>query len=788
METVYRVSLLSMILSIPFNLLFRFPADRSYLQVLQLFYQVDTLSQDVLGTQMWNEITYLAQDALTSVQRGQYLFEQFLMYTLGNPSSDLGLGGALQWLSSAMTLGYPPAVMVGKRIHDALEIPLSSSQSNDMVGNNVQVDDLDLEDLPASCFYSSAVQILFGRESQKKMRQASGKYGFTESTAAFHVAFKQKMEELERGTFLHLAEEKLLLHRAVSLGDYDSTLLMLQLGLSFDRITPEGLTPLHIACRCGNVRLIQLLTTYGADASLNDFDNVSPLHWLIILPDKEIPVVARALVKNRADLNCTMKKQCGIYYDGLALPLVASPLWWACICCNYTAVDTLLSLGADHTIGLEGRGKDYACLFITLGTLRSDILQLFFDKTDILRQFGSDQTAKLFNYVGMGIPNDFQRWCIHGKNYRMAYTQLLDTLIHHGIAFPSHPAMIVDKTIYTPLVRAAVSHNAFLVEEYLRRGADVNERDSMGATALNAAILSCTAQATSPIKAFNTIELLLRMGATTEALADRTIVGSRCALHNACSAAVPTAIIKLLADKIPDLVHCECDGRPPLNTLAASIIDENSVKSVHVLLQHGADINVESEHRSTKTGCCLTAVAGALCNDGWPVAELLLDLNAVTNVGARGNHQQTLTHLLVDKAFRMQGLGISAEDKRTAELLESLLDHPLAKRRDLLNQPDSYGMSPIVHAAAHGLPFYVKIFLERGAKTNDIRVTDGADGNVVFEAKSLSEFIEYVWEKTPGFVGEDEEIEAMRHYGKARVRKRSEYRAYLKEIMALLKP
>jgi ankyrin repeat protein len=58
------------------------------------------------------------------------------------------------------------------------------------------------------------------------------------------------------------------LHRAILLGQYECTALLIRAKANLNLRSTEGLTPLHIAITSGNQPLVDLLLTYNADITL----------------------------------------------------------------------------------------------------------------------------------------------------------------------------------------------------------------------------------------------------------------------------------------------------------------------------------------------------------------------------------------------------------------------------------------------------------------------------------------------------------------------------------------
>lgn len=70
-----------------------------------------------------------------------------------------------------------------------------------------------------------------------------------------------------------------LLHRATKEGDYTVVSELLKCGYrNFDAKNQEGLTAVHLACRCGSEQLLAKLIACGANVNCRDSMGNTPLH------------------------------------------------------------------------------------------------------------------------------------------------------------------------------------------------------------------------------------------------------------------------------------------------------------------------------------------------------------------------------------------------------------------------------------------------------------------------------------------------------------------------------
>jgi ankyrin repeat protein len=755
-------------------------------KVLGFCYQIRYLSKGILGEQMLAELQHMAQSALSREQRGRAFFDLCLLYALGRIASPTNLHESLSWITGAALLGNEAALTLGSRIFQANDLPVPTAFLNTSSSKNLHEHICLLQGALSDEFYANAVRIYWTRELRSSIFYRFTGWEQVKPKDKFDTWIeKMKMEVNPAKSFLEFADKHFLLHKSVCLQNVRATKLLLESGCSINTQTKDGLTPLHVACRCANMELIFLLLKCGADASLTDMENISPLHWLVLFSSDAVPIVGKALVENKADVNTIMKYQSYVFFDSLGLALRATPLWWACMCRSRVAVQTLLSLGADpyqRYVQHQDERVD-GCLSIALGTVCADIVKLLFNHTGILSEFSDQEKESLYNFIGVGLPNDFQRWCMHGNAYQCAYTEVMNTLSRYQIPFPLQPqATRSAMGSVTPLARAAMSANVLLARECLQRGANTNDRMyTDGSTALTQTLTATSSAVSSPFKVFQMVELLLGHGASLEAETHvpphRSGMGS--ALHLACRHWTPPPVLKLLASAAPSLINHKQGGKTPLQILANTAEDDDSLENARILLSLGADPDIESDHWGFGWSCCYTATACSIFNEDWVFTKLLLDRGASTDIGVSGRHRGTLLHLVVYKAFVREARKNPADKDKMTLLLRDLLDHPLAHRRDILNDMDYRGYSPLVWAALWGLPWIVEILLEHGASAE-----------VPKEGVTIFDMIQHTLENPPEFTVEDETYTEGSSHKVSNTMipwcKLSEYRYRLQEVLSLL--
>ncbi|GFF84755.1 hypothetical protein IFM61392_06536 [Aspergillus lentulus] len=168
-----------------------------------------------------------------------------------------------------------------------------------------------------------------------------------------------------------------ILHAAAALGAIDVVQGLLDDRLlSVDVENEKGETPLYKAFQAGHANVIELLLDRGADAlTVTRQEKVSPMHWLFMIPDSSVAGIARRMVEGGANINATIepvvKENSGgfpekiqILHYPFELPH-GTPLHWACFFRNMTAVEVLISLGANVNASYHASDASTTPLFLT---------------------------------------------------------------------------------------------------------------------------------------------------------------------------------------------------------------------------------------------------------------------------------------------------------------------------------------------------------------------------------------------------------------------------------------
>lgn len=723
-------------------------------------------SSEDIPDQMGAQLEFIAKSAVTKQEQGKAAFELSICHatryvSFANPDD------ALKWLEHSASCGHIDAFIAGKRVFQAnkVAIPPSLTIIPDCPG--LEDDLIFLDSLTSEEYFSNAVRIFWTKDLRNSaLRSLHSKLEVPEM---FLERIREMSNTMTSNDFIAIVDKDLLLHRAVVLGSTDATKFLLAHGAAINNARFEGRTPLHIACRCAHLDLIRLLLSHSADASTNDHGNISPIHWLVLLPASEMSDIAQLLIQNGANINSKTRKVSAEVFDCLGLVLHDTPLLWACCCRNSAAVTTLLACGAV--------GKQFQ-LEAALSIAAADIVDTLLSKVEDFQTFSEEQAEELFTEVGGGFFRGFQRWIVHGETYKEAHSAVMDTLSRHRIILPNPSnASLTGGRRLSPLCRATVGLNLPLAKQLIKRGADINERLSdIRWTPLHWALKACNAsQLPAPTLVISMVEFLLQNGAALD-LDEGLPAGhpyhrtrATNPLSYACEERVPAEVIKLIASWAPEKLHEKERGETPLHRLAA--ISEDT-EAVLALVGLGADLNVETNHRPEwgEMTCCHTPLAHAISDGVWEIAELFLDREASTEIGLSGGHRSTILHLLVERASHTVAYGYPRKLLELRLLLQNVLDHPIVQQRQLLEVEDYNGITPLGLAIQLGVPNYVEIFLGWGARA-------------VFPAKgtSLPEFVTSLHEHPPQRVVDDT---TKRRGGQRFI---SEYRDKLAQILSIVK-
>lgn len=274
---------------------------------------------------------------------------------------------------------------------------------------------------------------------------------------------------------------KPLLHH-IALHDPILMELVLRRGAEGSILTHDNESLLHVACECGCVKLVELLLeVYPKLAQQNTKTGISPLHWLFMFDDAEIPVVAQMLGERGAST-----EQVGVkFLQELNIIFAGPPINWAITARNICAVRAVISLGIDVNLytRLPANCSNFPPYAIDLAASL-----LLPEITEVLAAHGAlvDGRAEDPDLPAIGNVGDkfdpFVLWLYHGNGIGSATRMTIEVLLKYGASLEDHVEDILTFT----------THNPSVLEQFLRFNPKItNETISMAAMSSRHDPLNC---------------------------------------------------------------------------------------------------------------------------------------------------------------------------------------------------------------------------------------------------------------------------------------------------------
>lgn len=218
-----------------------------------------------------------------------------------------------------------------------------------------------------------------------------------------------------------------------------------------------GETPLIIACRRGNAKLVQTLLDAGADPSLVTPDGCSLLHWLFCL-GSDAAAIAHLLLENY-ELGDLVDKPCSASFTlspQWPTELSGTPLAFAITAGDRKLVQCLLSHGANpggRAFDENDKSKlsDFTAIHLAVKYHFHDILQDLLASAELGCQKKKKKKRRWFTKIGdsvlrsprQPVPQDlgialnamtpFERYGVHGRNYQSMLIKTIGLLSKRSI-------------------------------------------------------------------------------------------------------------------------------------------------------------------------------------------------------------------------------------------------------------------------------------------------------------------------------------------------------------------
>ncbi|MCX6835959.1 MAG: ankyrin repeat domain-containing protein, partial [candidate division Zixibacteria bacterium] len=481
------------------------------------------------------------------------------------------------------------------------------------------------------------------------------------------------------------------IHQAVETGNVEQirTLLEANPELVNERDTAQNL-PLHLAATTGQVAVIELLLSKGADIEAGDRENTTPLTVAAMLNK---PEAVRLLVEKGASI--TARDNNG-----------NTPLLAAARSGNVETVKYLVEHGASLA-DVSNRGSN--CLHIAASIGAEPLVQYLLDKhLDITALNGGG-----YSPLGFAAQN--------------GHLSIMRLLLSAG-ANVDQP----DGSGLSPLMQAAYGGRLEIAEALLDLGADVNHAPSIhGHSPLFAAIWGGNLEV---------VNLLINRGGN---LQYRNSEGE-VALHIAAAKGnIPIA--EMLLSRGFDINVTDNGGRNPI---CQAIWGQPDM--VRWLIDQGAQVDAMTDSTSGPLQLAAaqgdTSIVRALVTHGARVDCRSANWSSPLNLAVMHGDLAT-SRILLDAGAdpnRTSVIGLITPLHTAAKIGKKDLVELLLDRGAAINTKDSLGRTPFYYAARYAHRPTVAVLKARGAETKGIVESDGAAKELVLPIKEGEAVVWYL--------------------------------------------
>jgi hypothetical protein len=260
------------------------------------WYRLDQSIRTELETQY-----ALSKDGNAPPFGGNVLFGIAQTITGAKPSY---LDRLLMYMGDAARGGFSPARAIYAQIMEAHNRPLEFSEE--------ELKKWTLQAVSEGFFFEGS------RYGQKEIEESRDKFrkqgGFcsdpflAKKDVKAAMSAEKAMEWVSKNGIVVDRKGNTILHVASALGATDVVQELLDSAkVAVDVENDEAETSLYKAFQAGHTDVIELLLENGASARTRTRQNVTPLHWLFMLPDHLIDRIAKLVVEGGADVNAVIE-------------------------------------------------------------------------------------------------------------------------------------------------------------------------------------------------------------------------------------------------------------------------------------------------------------------------------------------------------------------------------------------------------------------------------------------------------------------------------------------------
>jgi ankyrin repeat protein len=625
----------------------------------------------------------------------EVLFIMFLAFSLYSLDDADEAQRAREALIAAAVLGYTPAQAVARRVYAFYECSPPH-----------EVEDRFAEwEVEAASTGSPLAQIDLQQQNDdnyiesKRFFQARGGYNAYYSSINFEWASNGVSSESDGYSYIHW------LATYGSLPQMQEHLNMTA-NSDINSITVEGETPLYLASARGHYHIVAELLNRGADVAVHCTQfNISPVHWLFAFDVNVQSKVIGLLVDGGADLDARTAKPLPFFHFPFLLP-AGTPLHWAVVTSNHTAIQALLHYGAD--VQIRDGSDPY------MWDERVRVLNKFGGPNQEAYSFSEGETQGLSPLDHAAAQHD-----------PFIFETLLATQRKEDMNAVDEEGFSVFHRLSTGHVLHTRMGNGFTVRPFLGRPLKMQKRlkdtvsgiKALGGNVdlLTIPIVSNAQSSQRPWSEPSYTPLML-------ASIDGAVNIVRALLENGAN-------VELENDKQETAVFCLFDK-------VQYSEDDLKLQCLELLVSSGADINHRSKFGETPV---LRAAKGRLIDS----VDFCLSLGASIDerdMNPNSSHPgRPLLHFLAmeDAAFQ------DSEDIAVLRLLEKhVFDKPVAEQRQTINATDDQGETVLHRLCGHGMLNSVQELLAHGASVNALATsyTREHEGDEVYEV---------FWQMTP---------------------------------------